>query len=48
MSLGSSGHFAVGGRFVVIEPRAEPAGDAEVVVARLGVDGGISDRCSRR
>jgi len=39
--VGEPGHFAVGGQLVVVEPRTEPARDAEVVVARLGVDGAV-------
>ena len=41
MSLGEPGNFAVGGQLVVVEPRTEPAGDAQVVVARLGFDGAV-------
>ena len=39
--VGEPGHFAIGGQLIVVKPRTEPAGDAEVVVARIVVDGAV-------
>ena len=39
--VGEPGNFAVSGQLVVVEPRTEPTGDAQVVVARLGFDGAV-------